>query len=105
MGWTRQESGAVPGMNREHTTSSINERSDPMEKPNAYVEVLLDAEGKLLGVWFENEFFEASRADTDLVPDMVEPGWKVKLMKIWHNAPCCIQLGTQQVCWPPCIRR
>ncbi len=69
----------------------------------AYVKILLDKNGDLIGAEREGVFYAAAEATQDKVPKKCKEGWSIKLMSIWHNSPCCVKLGGKQVCWPPCI--
>lgn len=72
-------------------------------EPKAYVKVWLDETGELIGAEKDGKFFPADEVPTNKVPHLVKENWDLKLMKIWHNAPCCVQQGGKQVCWPPCV--
>ncbi|MHC1744735.1 MAG: hypothetical protein AB9873_17145 [Syntrophobacteraceae bacterium] len=72
-------------------------------EPKAYVKVLLDEHAELIGVEKDGKFFPAEEVPEHKVPHMVKENWDLKLMKIWHNQPCCVQVGTRRVCWPPCV--
>jgi hypothetical protein len=69
----------------------------------AYVKILLDDAGELIGAERAGTFYPASEITKYKVPKKCKEGWSLKLMKIWHNSPCCVQIGTKEVCWPPCI--
>jgi hypothetical protein len=72
----------------------------------AYVKILLDESGELIGVEAGGKTYEAEDVGHDRknkVPKKVKEGWDLKLVKVWHNSPCCVQMGTKIVCWPPCI--
>ncbi len=72
--------------------------------PKAFVKILLDDTGELIGVEKDDQFFAAQEIpDRHKVPKKVKENWDLKILKIWHNSPCCVQLGGKQVCWPPCI--
>jgi hypothetical protein len=72
-------------------------------EPKAYVKVLLDEKGELLGAEKDGVFYPADEVPEHKVPHSVKEDWSLKLMKIWHNAPCCVPIGSRIVCWPPCI--
>lgn len=72
----------------------------------AYMQILLDESGELIGVKVGDKEFEAVDVGHDIrnkVPKKIKEGWDLKLLKIWHNVPCCVQMGTKIVCWPPCV--
>lgn len=69
----------------------------------AYVKILLDESGELVGAEREGIFYPAEVVTKHKVPRKVKEGWSVKVMTVWHNSPCCVQLGDRQICWPPCV--
>jgi hypothetical protein len=79
------------------------ETAEEMEK-RAYVKILLDKSGNLIGAVKDGEAHEAVELPEGKVPSTVKEHWNLRLMKVWHhNPPCCVQLGGYTVCWPPCV--
>jgi hypothetical protein len=72
-------------------------------EPKAYVKILLDETGELVGVEKDGKYYLPTEFPTDKVPPLVKENWSMKTMTVWHNVPCCVKSGGQLVCWPPCI--
>ena len=71
-------------------------------EPKAYVKILLDDTGDLVGAELNGKFYLATDVPSNKVPPMVQENWDMKMMSVWHNVPCCVKMGGKMVCWPPC---
>lgn len=72
-------------------------------EPKSYVKILLDERGDLVAVERDGKYYLPAEIPADKVPPHVKENWSMKMMTIWHNAPCCVKSGTQIICWPPCV--